>query len=67
MTFIQFDDYDGRTRHVPMHRIVDVREPGRGVHDHGSLRLDTGIEIAFSSVEECRRVVKMLHEGDQGR
>ena len=62
MRLISFTDYDGRTRHVVEARVVDVREPGGGVHDHGHVELDTGAVIAFYSEDECRRFVKQLRE-----
>lgn len=58
--FLTISDYDRRVRLVATARILDVRAPGAGVHDHGDLRLDTGIVIAFSCVEECQRVMRLL-------
>jgi hypothetical protein len=37
MKIVQFIDYDGRARVVPVHRIVDVRSPG--ANDNGDLRV----------------------------
>lgn len=62
MKMICFLDHGGLPMTVSASEIELVREPSDRVHDHGMLRLKSGLTIYFGDNSTAARVLKELAE-----